>query len=54
MTLTKQEKRELLVLRAMRLGDMSIEDAEKFDTLVCNVLGIDSEKEPPIFILSTL
>jgi len=48
---TPQEHREIIVLRAMVLGNLSLEDAEQIDALVCDALGIEQMEEPPEFML---
>jgi hypothetical protein len=48
---TPQEHREIIVLRAMSLGNLSLKDAEHLDALVCEAMGIDQIEEPPEFIL---
>jgi len=50
-TLTPQEHRERIVLQAKSLGNLSIEDCEQIDVLVCEALEIDHEQIPPDFIL---
>ena len=48
---TPQEHREIIVLRAMSLGNLSLKDAEHLDALVCEAMGIDQIEVPPEFIL---
>lgn len=48
---TSQEHRETIVLRAMTLGNLTFEDAEQIDALVCDALGIEQMEEPPEFML---
>jgi hypothetical protein len=48
---TPQEHRETIVLRAMTLGNLTFEDAEQIDALVCDALGIEQMEEPPEFML---
>ncbi len=48
---TPQEHRETIVLRAMALGNLTFEDAEQIDALVCEALGIEQMEDPPEFML---
>lgn len=52
--MTKEEQREEIVSSAIEIGDLSLEDAQEFDEIVCNILGLDFEEIPPDFIFSIL
>ena len=46
----KQRHRELLVHKFMKASGYDPEKAEEFDRVVCGILGIDCDKNPPDFI----
>ena len=50
--LTPEMHRERIMRRVMCLTDLTIEDAEALDEIVCDAIGIDNNQSPPFFLLS--
>ena len=48
-----QQKREFIVLTAVRLGELSLKKAEEFDRIVCSELGINQSEVPPEFLFDS-
>ena len=48
--LTNVSRRTSIVVEAISVGNLTVEQAEKIDALVCYAPGIDPEDPPPFFI----
>ena len=51
--LTPEMHRERIMRSVMKSADLSLEEAEKLDEIICEAVGIDTNESPPFFLLST-
>ena len=50
--LTPEMHRERIMRSIMKSADLSLEEAEKLDEIICEAVGIDTNESPPFFLLS--
>lgn len=50
--LTPEMHRERIMRQVMKSAQLTQEDAEALDEIICEAIGIDTNESPPFFILS--